>query len=1091
MEKGWLTISRNLEAYTDGINLFLDQAIANGVGPDKFRCPCKRCCNRYTFVRKTIVEHLVLYDMDKDYKNASWRHHGESFMGEQNIGIREEGVGPSIETGDQLTGIHDVINDVFVQPLTEEGIGPSTEPLSREGRPKEVETFFKLLEEADQDLWPGCKEFKKLEAVVRLYQIKCLARMPDGIFTTLLELIKKMLPDGDCLPESCYKAKKLINDLGLTYVKIDACPNNCMIYWKETAELTACSVCGESRYKNVNEEDGSRKKIAAKVMWYFPLKPRLQRLYMSKHTAEHMRWHATECSKDGFMRHPSDSPAWKHLDNLYSEFGSEIRNVRLGLASDGFNPFGKMRQDHIIWPVVLSVYNLPPWMCMKQPNLLLLSLLIPGPRSPGKEIDVYMRPLIDELNELWDVGTPTYDAYSNQNFTMKAAVLWTISDFPAYGMLSGWSTHGYKACPHCMHDKGSIYLPVSRKICYLGHRRFLPADHRFRRQTTTFNGRREHRSAPRQWTGLQCLEELCTLRFTFGKPKKNTSVGQRRKRTESSTNNKSQWKKKSIFYELPYWRHLLIRHNLDVMHIEKNICDNIVGTLLDMDKKSKDGLAARADLEILNIRHGQHPRREGNRTFRPPALFTLKREEKTAFCEVLSTIRVPDGYSSNLSRCVHVNERKIHGLKSHDCHVLMQQLLPLAIRAVLPKSVTMILLELSAIFRQLCSKKESEESFKQLNSRIALTLCQLEKIFPPAFFDVMMHLPVHLADEAAIAGPVPYRWMYPIERYLQTLKRYVRNMGHPEGSIAEAYLVDECLSFCSLYLRDVESRRTRRGRNEDGIGRGVSGGLSIFHSKGCYMGSGEIVELELNVLDQCHKYILNNCDEINSRCHANDNLISEDLRWLANYPSRVVTKYKSHIIHGFRFRTKSVDDKHKNQNCGVFVPANVPGAIGQVNCYGRVIDMFEVRYCGPTEAGDRGRAVMLFKCEWVNSESPRGMKTDQYGFTLVNFNRLGFKEDPFILASQALQAFYVEDTIEKDWHVVVRTQPRDLFDVLEDNDALDDYAIPDLDDRLLDNENLQTRVGVEETPFHEVLPLPTQFHDFVNAADDLTEDEME
>ncbi|XP_050125656.1 uncharacterized protein LOC126602863 [Malus sylvestris] len=552
--------------------------------------------------------------------------------------IGEEGVGPSTETGDRLTSMHDVLNDVFVQPLTEEGVGPSTEPLFGEGRPEEVETFFKLLEEADQDLWPGCKEFKKLEAVVRLYQIKCLARMPDGIFTTLLELIKKMLPDGDCLPESCYKAKQLINNLGLTYVKIDACPNNCMIYWKDTAELTVCSVCGESRYKNVNEDDGSRKKIATKVMWYFPLKPRLQRLYMSKHTAEHMRWHATECPKDGFMRHPSYSPAWKHLDNLYPEFGSEIRNVRLGLVSDGFNPFGKMRQDYSTWPVVLSVYNLPPWICMKQPNLL-LSLLIPGPRSPGKEIDVYMRPLIDELNELWEVGTPTYDAYSNQTFTMKAVVLWTISDFPAYGMLSGWSTHGYKACPHCMHDKESIYLPASRKISYLGHRRFLPVDHRFRRQTTSFNGRREHRSAPRQWTGLQCLEELSTLRFTFGKPKNDASVGQRRKRTESSTSSKSQWKKKSIFYELPYWRHLLIRHNLDVMHIEKNICDNVVGTLLDIDKKSKDGLAARADLEILNIRPRQHPRREGNRTFRPPALFTLKKEEKTAFCEVLSTIQ--------------------------------------------------------------------------------------------------------------------------------------------------------------------------------------------------------------------------------------------------------------------------------------------------------------------------------------------------------------------------------------------------------------------------------------------------------------------
>ncbi|CAN6692617.1 unnamed protein product [Malus baccata var. baccata] len=1022
MDKSWLTIPRNFEAYTAGINFFLDQAVANGVGPDKFRCPCKRCCNRYTFVRNTIIEHLILYDMDKDYKNACWRHHGEQNIGEQNVAIGEE------ETGDEVIGMHDFLNDVFLQPLTEEGVGPSTEPSIGEGRLEEVETFFRLLEEADQDLWPGCKEFKKLEAVVRLYQIKCLAGMSDDIFTTLLELIKRMLPEGDCLPESCYKAKKLINDLGLTYVKIDACPNDCMIYWKDTSDLTVCSVCGESRYKVTNAADRSRKKIAAKVMWYFPLKPRLQRFFMSKHTAEHMRWHAIECPKDEFMRHPSDSPAWKHLDNLYPDFASEIRNVRLGLANDGFNPFGKMRNDHSTWP---------------QPNLL-LSLLIPGPRSPGKEIDVYMRPLIDELNELWEVGTPTYDAYSNQSFMMKAAVLWTISDFPAYGMLSGWSTHGYKACPHCMHDKESIYLPASRKICYMGHRRFLEDNH---------------------------------------------------------------------------------RHNLDVMHIEKNICDSLVGTLLGIEK-SKDGLAARADLEVLNIRRSQHPRREGNRTFLPPALFTLKREEKTAFCNVLSTIRVPDGYSSNLSRCVHVNEQKIHGLKSHDCHVLMQQLLPLAIRPVLPKAVTMVLLELSAIFRQLCSKKESEEGFKELSSRIALTLCQLEKIFPPAFFDIMVHLPVHLADEATLAGSVPYRWMYPIERYLQTLKRNVRNKGRPEGSMAEANLVDECLSFCSMYLTGVESRRNRRGRNEDGIGRGVSGGLSIFDSKGCYMGSGEHVELDLNTFDQCHRYILNNCDEVNpfrsqheeflktkhrrerltmrqikelskkefpewfkqhmnSSYNANDTLISEDLHWLANYPSRVVSRYKSHIVHGFRFRIKSVDDKHKNQNCGVFVPANVLGAIGQVNCYGRVVDMFEVKYCGPTEAEDRGRAVMLFKCEWVNSESPRGMKTDQYGFTMVNFNQLGFKEDPFILASQALQAFYVEDTIEKDWH------PRDLFDVLEDSDAIDDYAIPNLDDRILDNENFHTRVGVEETPFLESLALPTEFVNHANVDDELTDDEGE
>ena len=229
--------------------------------------------------------------------------------------------------------------------------------------------------------------------------------------------------------------------------------------------------------------------------------------------------------------------------------------------------------------------------------------------------------------------------------------------------------------------------------------------------------------------------------------------------------------------------------------------------------------------------------------------------------------------------------------------------------------------------------------------------------------------------------------------------------------------------------------------------------------------------------------------QMNSICHPNDTLISQDLHWLANYPSRVVSRYKSHIVHRFRFRIKSVDDKHKNQNCGVFVLANVPGAIGQVNCYGRVVDMFEVKYYGHAEPGDRGRPMMLFKCEWINSESPRGMKIDQYEFTMVNFNQLGFKEDPFILASQALQAFYVEDTIEKDWHVVVRTQPRDLFDVLEDSDAIDDYAIPNLDDRILDNENFHTRVGVKETHFLESLPLPTVFLNHANVDDELTDDD--
>ncbi|KAH0996444.1 hypothetical protein GBA52_020308 [Prunus armeniaca] len=108
-----------------------------------------------------------------------------------------------------------------------------------------------------------------------------------------------------------------------------------------------------------------------------------------------------------------------------------------------------------------------------------------------------------------------------------------------------------------------------------------------------------------------------------------------------------------------------------------------------------------------------------------------------------------------------------------------------------------------------------------LKPKIAVTLCQMENIFPSSFFVVIVHSIMHLADEAAIVGPTPYRWMYPIERHLQTLKKYLWNKSYPEGSMEQGYLVDEGLAMCTMYLSNVETRRNQKGRNANGIGRGV------------------------------------------------------------------------------------------------------------------------------------------------------------------------------------------------------------------------------------------------------------------------------
>jgi len=103
------------------------------------------------------------------------------------------------------------------------------------------------------------------------------------------------------------------------------------------------------------------------------------------------------------LRHPADGEAWKDFDRRYPDFEKDSRNVRLGLASDGFNPFRNLSSKHSTWPVMLIPYNLPPWICMKQTSLI-LSMIIPGPDSPGNDIDVYLQPLIDELLELGGSG---------------------------------------------------------------------------------------------------------------------------------------------------------------------------------------------------------------------------------------------------------------------------------------------------------------------------------------------------------------------------------------------------------------------------------------------------------------------------------------------------------------------------------------------------------------------------------------------------------------------------------------------------------------------------------------------------------------
>ena len=239
-----------------------------------------------------------------------------------------------------------------------------------------------------------------------------------------------------------------------------------------------------------------------------------------------------------------------------------------------------------------------------------------------------------------------------------------------------------------------------------------------------------------------------------------------------------------------------VRHVLDVMHIEKNIAESVLKFLFG----EKDTPDSRRDLEELGIRRELWLRPRANRQsfVKPHAPYVFTDAEKRIFIEEVSEICTPIGYGSALGK--HIKKSKFQGLKSHDYHCLIQQIIPVVSRTLLQPLQRTALMRLGKSLNRICARVVDKSEIAALRLYVAETLCVLEICFPPSFFDVMEHTLVHLVDEIKLCGPVGGRWMYPCERYLGTLKSFVRNKAQPEASMAKGYVAEEALGFCTEYL---------------------------------------------------------------------------------------------------------------------------------------------------------------------------------------------------------------------------------------------------------------------------------------------------
>ena len=456
-----------------GLDAFLDHAFSLPEAIDgRSRCPCTKCDCRHKRKMDEMEMHLCRNGFQLGYER--WTRHGEIDVPDQ---VDNEYVGTSDRMGEML-----------LDAIGAEGVTPNDEEPTQAAK-----ELYKLLEEADKPLHDRTSQ-SRLPIVARLMTIKTQYNLPEAGYNEIINLLHEAIgvEAAKDLPKNFYRSKKLVHSLGMPYVKIHACSNGCMLYYKDNENKESCTVCGESRYEEPAQGNKSRK-VPRNVLRYLPITARLQRLYMSQNTAKYMSYHAQPRDKS-VMVHPSDGEAWMEFNKMFPNFANEIRNVRLGLVTDGFTPFGIHAAPYSCWPVFVVPYNLPPEMCTRKSNII-LALVIPGPKHPGKNFNVYMQPLIDELLDLWENGAATYDCHRKQNFTMRAIVLWTIHDFPAYGLVACWGTHGKLACPICGSDIKTFGLKHGGKPCWFDcHRRFLQENHAFRKSLKCFRKNQSYRS---------------------------------------------------------------------------------------------------------------------------------------------------------------------------------------------------------------------------------------------------------------------------------------------------------------------------------------------------------------------------------------------------------------------------------------------------------------------------------------------------------------------------------------------------------------------------------------------------------------------
>jgi len=234
-----------------------------------------------------------------------------------------------------------------------------------------------------------------------------------------------MLPKGNKLPSSYYMAQSLIKNMMVQVEEFDCCVNDCILFrdsdGKNFSTNTVCPVCKEDRYKQGT-------KIPQKKFKYIPLSPRLKRLFGNETSSKLLQGHRhlENAANPSMMNDIHDTEMWKLNYSESGLFQGDPRGISFSLCTDGTNPFSKERVSYSMWPITLTVLNLPREVRNTAGAMFLVGI-IPGRKEPH-HMDPYLQLLVDEIKSL--NSTEMYDAYRKEMFKVQAAIPLFVLDYP-------------------------------------------------------------------------------------------------------------------------------------------------------------------------------------------------------------------------------------------------------------------------------------------------------------------------------------------------------------------------------------------------------------------------------------------------------------------------------------------------------------------------------------------------------------------------------------------------------------------------------------------------------------------------------------